>query len=117
MDELEDLRVVHQRYLDKQRDADIERGSRDALISLAVQEGVTPYRIAKALDIAESTVARIVERRRVAAEVSRATDELVKQLACGAPCPQMPGRTCDGMVGHTGRHGVRYAGDRVATWA
>lgn len=53
---------VHKAFTALIEMAAVARADRDAAIIAAHQEGVTAYRIAKALGLAESTIGRIIKR-------------------------------------------------------
>jgi DNA-binding NarL/FixJ family response regulator len=54
--------AFHEYLIDHEEKAEGARKKRDALIIQARSDGVTAYRIAKALGLAESTVGRITGR-------------------------------------------------------
>lgn len=58
----DDLTEMHEHLLDLERQVEEVRARRDELIVLANEGGMTAYRIAKALGLAESTVGRIIAK-------------------------------------------------------
>lgn len=62
MSSLEVARHAHNSFVGLTKLASEMRASRDESIIEAHKEGVTAYRIAKALGIAESTIGRIIKR-------------------------------------------------------
>jgi IS30 family transposase len=59
---LEDAVEAHKAFTALKAQAAAAQDARNAAIIKAHQEGVTAYRIAKALGVAESTIGRIIQR-------------------------------------------------------